>query len=239
MKQIDENINNIRFRASSRFLQNSTCLFIEYIDAIQLPWFSFLSFFRSNEKVNDLFDMEKIRYLSPQALLVDYFAREYRNPLVGLLKDNSIIPFEQLDILLDNLVNTMDIFFSPQVDTNLTPMVNNLLINQLIQDLIIYYPTDNKFVLDDINHKFNGKAKLVTGDLKSVLKDIPQDTTYIFSDVNNVLLLEELNKLNFSAIMLPMDYRYNFTDDKKTSLNINMEYLQSKYVFKWSMFRVA
>ena len=235
----DPEINKIRFRASKNVFQNSTCVFVEYTDVLQLQWFTFLSFFRENKKLDDIFRTDEIRYLSVSALLNEYFNRPYRNPLAGLVRDNRIIDFEQLDELLDSQVNSNEIFFNQNVDTNVVFMVGNLLANKLIQRLVIYYPTENEFVKKDIESKFGDKAELVTGDLKQILLSLPQDTTYFFSDVNHVLLLEETKKINYSAIMLAADYRYNFLDDEKTKFIIDMDYLSKNYIFKWATFHLA
>lgn len=235
----DSEENKIRFRASNRIFQNSTCVFVEYNDAIQIPWFTFLSFFRKNEKVDDVFRTDEIRHLSIQALMTYYFNRPFKNPLVGLLKDNSVIELEKLDELLESQVNSTEIFFNPNIDSFLVPIIGNLLANGLVKDVVIYYPTDNEFVRKDINHKFNGRAKFVYGDLSEVISKLPDDTTYFFSDVMNVLTLEETGKINFSAIMLPSTYRYNYVDDNKEKFLVDMEYLSEKYVFKWATYEIA
>ena len=235
----DSEENKIRFRASNRIFQNSTCVFVEYNDAIQIPWFTFLSFFRKNEKVDDVFRTDEIRHLSIQALMTYYFNRPFKNPLVGLLKDNSVIELEILDELLESQVNSTEIFFNPNIDSFLVPIIGNLLANGLVKDVVIYYPTDNEFVRKDINHKFNGRAKFVYGDLYEVISKLPDDTTYFFSDVMNVLILEETGKINFSAIMIPSTYRYNYVDDNKEKFLVDMEYLSEKYVFKWATYEIA
>ena len=231
--------NNVRFRSSSRLFQNSTCVFVEYTDTIQLQWFTFLSFFRNNESVYDLFNTDVIKYLSPQSLFDFYLERKYRNPLVDLLKDKETIEIETLDNLLNNLVNSEEIFFNSDVDTLVVPIINNLLAMSLVKEVVIYYPEENEFVKNDIEKKFGNSVKLVTGDIRDVLKTIPNDTTYFFSDVINVLILEELGKLDFSSVLLPVNYRYNFTDDKKDTFLIDMKHLSTKHTFKWATFRIA
>lgn len=236
----DPEINKIRFRSSNRPFQNSTCVFAEYVDIIQIPWFTLLTFLKDSTGLEGLFNFEEIRYLSPQALLNHYFNREHRNPLIEFISNpKDIIVYEDNDRLLDDLVNGSEIFFNPDLDTFVTPMVNNLISNSLIDKLVIYYPTENEFVKADVFKKFGTKAQCVFGDLTQVLQDIPTDTTYIFSDVLNVLKLEELKKINYSAIMLPLDYRYNFTDNSKEKYIVDMDYLSEKYTFKWSIFRIA
>ena len=236
----DPEVNKIRFRSSNRPFQNSTCVFVEYLDIIQIPWFTLISFLKDSTGLEELFNFEDIKYLSPQALLNHYFNREHRNPLIEFISiPKDIIVYEDNDRLLDDLVNGSEIFFNPDLDTFVTPMINNLLSNSLIDKLVIYYPTENEFVKADVFKKFGTKAKCVFGDLNQVLQDIPTDTTYIFSDVLNVLKLEELKKINYSAIMLPVDYQYNFTDESKEKYIVDMDYLSEKYTFKWSKFRIA
>lgn len=236
----DPEVNKIRFRSSNRPFQNSSCVFVEYVDIIQIPWFTLLTFLKDSTGLEGLFNFEEIRYLSPQALLNHYFNREYRNPLVEFISTpKDIIVYEDNDQLLNDLVNDTEIFFNPDLDTFLTPIINNLISNALIDKLVIYYPTENEFVKADVFKKFGNKAEYVFGDIDKVLQNIPTDTTYIFSDVLNVLKLEELKKLNYSAIMLPVDYRYNFTDDTREKFIVDMDYLSEKYTFKWSKFRIA
>lgn len=232
-------VNDIRFRSSDRLFQNTTCVFIEYTDTIGLQWFTFLSFFRNNDKVTEIFKTDEIRYLTTHALLNYYFNREYRNPLACLLKDESIIEMEKLDKLLNDLVNENEIFFNVDLDSFLVPIIVNLLDNSLIKELRIYYPEENEFVENDIKHKFGDKAKLVTGNLEDAISDTPDDTTYFFSDVMNILVLEELDKLNYSAIMIPDTYRYNYTDDSKEKFLVDLDYLSSKYIFKWGTYKIA
>lgn len=235
----DPEINRIRFRSSNKMFQNSSCVFVEYIDCIQIPWFTFLTFLKEETKFDELFNMDEIRYLSPRALLGWYFNRKEKNPLMELLKDDKHISREEMDSMLASIVNTEEIFFNVNIDTNIHPIIGNLIANEITKKIIVYYPEENEYVKKDVHDKFGDYAEVVFGDIRQVLQKVPKDTTYFFSDVMHLLVMEELKKLDFSAIMIPNNYRYNFVDDDKKEYLVNMKYLSEKYVFKWGVYSVA
>ncbi len=235
----DPEINNIRFRASGTIFQNSECVFVEYNDCIQIPWFTFLTFFVKNETMQEYFDIEYMKHLSIPALMDYYMNREHINPLIDLIKDESKVDVSKLDDFLYDQIESNEIFFSQSSGTQIIPIVNNLLKTELVKRVVVYYPHDCEFVRKDIEDKFLGKAEFKFGNIEDVLREVPQDTTYIFSDATNVLLLEELGKLDFSAFLLPNNYKYNFVDDNREEFVVNMKYLEEKYTFKWARYNLS
>lgn len=235
----DPEVNKIRFRASNQMFQNTSCLFIEYIDCVQIPWFTFLTFFKDETMFDEIFKMDEIRYLSPRALLGFYFERKNRNPLVDLLREDRTIQYEQMDEMLQSIVNSEEIFFNVNIDTNIHPIVNNLIANDIVRKILVYYPEENEYVKKDVYNKFGDRAEVTFGDIKTALQKTPTDTTYFFSDVMNVIILEDLKKIDFSAIMLPADFRYNFVDDDKKKYLVDMDYLSENHTFKWALYTVA
>ena len=235
----DAEINNIRFRASSTIFQNSECIFVEYNDCIQMPWFTFLTFFVKNEKMQEYFDIEYMKQLSIPALMDYYLNREHINPLIDLIKDESKVDASKLDDFIYEQIESNEIFFSQSMGTHIVPIVNNLLKTALVKKVVVYYPHDCEFVRKDIEDKFVGQAEFMFGEIEDVIKELPQDTTYIFSDATNVLLLEELGKLDFSAFLLPNNFKYNFVDDNKEEFVVNIKYLEEKYTFKWARYNLG
>lgn len=235
----DAEINNIRFRASGNIFQNSECVFVEYNDCIQMPWFTFLTFFVKNDAMQEFFDIEYMKHLSIPALMEYYLNREHINPLIDLIKDESTVDVSKLDEFLYDQIESNEVFFSKNTGTQIVPIVNNLLKTGLVKKVVIYYPHDCEFVRSDIEDKFLGQAEFRFGEIEEVIKTLPQDTTYIFSDANNVLVLEELKKLDFSAFLIPNNFKYNFVDDKREEFVVNMKYLEEKYTFKWARYNIS
>lgn len=236
----DPEINKIRFRSSPYIFQNSECIFIEYLDCLQLPWLVFLMSFRNNERLDKIFDLKSIRYLTDADIINYYFNRPYRNPLAGLLKrdKDKRIPFEELDEIVMDGIKDLKEAFLVEADTLITPMIQNLVAMKLTKNIMVYCPFYSEYVENDIKGKLGDMASIVTGDIKEAINQTPKDTTYFFSDVNHIIVLEETGKLDYSAIMVPSDYRYNFVDDEKSIYNVDMKYMAENHVFKWAKYRV-
>lgn len=232
-----DNINNIRFRASNSFFTNTQSVFVEYCDCVNLSYYTLLTFIQKSDRLNEKFTIDLIRSLDLPSLLIYYFNREYINPLVDLWRGDEK-PMAELDAFLEDQMQSSNIFYDVHVDSNIVPMLNAVIGNEFSKRILIYNETDNKFIREDIQNTFAGKATFVYGDIVDVLKDTPKDSTYIFSDVCKVPYLVETDRINCSAIMLPIDYRYNYTDGTRSKYLVDMDYLQSKYVFKWSKYRI-
>ena len=235
--EINENINSIRFRTSKNMFTNSQCLFVEYEDIINLPYLMFLSFFMKSETANTFFELDKIKYLDSSSLIGYYLRREYRNPLVDLLKDKKFINFDALnEYLYTQLYSDSDesyAFFNPDIHTNFYAILYNLMSNKIVNKIVIYVPKRTRAVENDIFTKFTFKPTIIDGSFEEALKDIPNDTTYVFSDCNKITTLVDMDKINLSAILLATDYRYNYTDNKKEKFLIDMSTLSTRYNFKW------
>ena len=105
----------------------------------------------------------------------------------------------------------------------------------LVPKVLIYYPYENDIIKRDIEKTFlNPDIQFVSGDISDVLKEVPNDSTYIFSDISNILILEELGKIDMSSIIIPEDYDYNKTEEGEYILDL--ESMQSDHVFKLNFF---
>lgn len=235
MNEIDK--NNVRFRASGNFFRSSECLFVEYYDCIQIAWFYLLLFVQSSQEFNRIMKIDEIDHLEAPGLMEYYFNREYRNPIVDLWRSDEK-PIDKLDQFLNDEMNN-PIFFKNSLETNIVQMIKNVTKNKLVKNLIVYSDVYNQFMEEDIMNKFGKDTKYVTGDFKTAVSNTPGDTTFIFSDVSHIIDLLEIDKLKLSSIMIPSDYRYNYTDGSKKSFIIDIPKLASEYVFKWAIYRVS
>jgi len=230
--------SDIRFRSSDTTFTNSQCLFIEYMDVIQMPWFSFLSFLQINDKLNNMLNIDMIKYLNPSNLLEFYINRKNKNILVELCREkyNALV---LLDNLLKEQMRQQSIFYQYNLTTNMCTFIQNIAASKLVKKILIYYEENIPAIDEDIKTRFGNFAEYVWGPMPEVLKNIPNDSTYIFSDVMNIIQLEENDKLDYSAILIPVEFRYNYVDDNKTKYLVDIDNLLKSHVFKWGTFKIV
>ena len=99
--------------------------------------------------------------------------------------------------------------------------------------VIIWYPIKNEKVEEDVNELFGEKVQIKFGPIDEVLRKVPEDSTYVFSDITNIILLEDLGKLKYSSVVVPYNISYNMIGDK---LKINIEEYEKYNLFKFTFF---
>ena len=231
---------NAIFRANNKnFFTNSECVFVEYCDGVKLPWFVLLTFMQRSPSIGELFDMDQILCLDENGLLEWYLNRRHRNPLYDLCKfdvdsedlsEREVEFLNDLDELLDEWCNVKDVY-DIELTTNITPLLQHIAYTKLVKQIVVYHPTENKFIEEDVKELFGPLAELKTGDINDVISELPTDTLYIFSDAENISVLEDVKGLDYSAILAVQDYKYNWTDDNVYL--VNFEELEKQYVFKY------
>lgn len=223
---------------SKNIFFNSECVFIEYYDIIKSPWYVLLSVIAQNEKIKEILDLSQIEYLDSNGLYEWYVNRNNRNFLEDL-HGKKYLP--DLDTLLEVLMENK-VFYETDTKLNTVRVVNTILEQKLTKELIIYTEKENQFVKDDIERLFPKKnIKYLYGEFREILKQIPSDTTYFLSDFNKVIDLSEENHLNFSSLVLPYDYSYNFYINEKNEKvpNIDFTYLGKDHIFKYTFFNAC
>lgn len=230
------NGEKIYFTADDAMFQNSHCLFIEYTDIIRSPYFIFLLLMaKSPEHFSKHYDLDEFKNYGVEELSEWYINRKNQNPLLDLVTDEvkeNLNPYELDRFMNDQIVEHGDFI-------TLSPLLNlgNSLYSvtgEVVKNIIIWYPYTNKVIEQDISDTFGDKVKFMTGDLFTVLDNVPQDTTYIFSDITNIDLLYEKKKLYLSSVVIPNEYRYNYIDED--TLKIDAEEYQKEVIFKLDFF---
>jgi hypothetical protein len=84
--------------------------------------------------------------------------------------------------------------------------------------------------------KAGSKVKYMDGKFEDMVRFIPTDSTYVFSDIEKVNTLIAANKLNLSCVLIANGLRYNYTEEDSTKLKVDLKELTEKYVFKYSFF---
>lgn len=215
-------------RSRPQAFTNTECMFVEYRDCIHFTGYVLLHFLQGCYR--DIFglDLDPIRVLNDTELLEWYCARKNKNFLLDLWNIEKTPPYGELDAFLEDQF-TSDQLYGISMESNAVPMIKNLQNTKFVKDIVIYSEMMVPGIERDIRSKFGDNVTIKSGDLCEVLESIPTDSTYIFSDAEKILTLEKMGKLDLSAILVPQDFAYNFTDDGK--LVVNIEYLQEKYMF--------
>lgn len=230
------------FTSQDEVFLNSQCLFVEYIDIIKSPYFIFLhNLMLYPGQFSTYYELDRFKGYDIEALTEWYLNRKYQNPLMDLLKDEfrDNVPLYALDEFFNNVIND-----SPELIT-LSPLLNfSTAIKELganktsiVKKIVVWYPYLNDAIKKDIRDNFGDNIHFVTGDLPEVLKDIPNDSTYVFSDINNISILLDENKLNLSSVVIPKDYKYNYIDND--TLKIDYKKYLDEALFKFNMFNAS
>lgn len=219
---------------------NSKCVFVEFIDLIKAPYLNLLVLLHDTTDT-ELFDFTEIRNLSIDESVLWYRDRKYQNLYRNFLREEyvNVIPSTEIDNILDAQLAESELLLSDAPGLNLADVLMILFSkdNRIGSKLVVWYPYKNPIVEKDIREMFKPISKYLTistGPIDEALKEIPEDSTYFFSDVTNIGVLEDVGKLDYSSIIIPEEYRYNKTEDGDDLINFDV--LQKEHVFKVDKF---
>jgi hypothetical protein len=219
---------------------NSQCLFVEYHDVIKMPMFVLLVALKDNDNIENIFDTTEIKMLDTPSLFEWYINRRH----INFFKDLPIrIPVEKIpegfhDDLLRNYLHATDEFFTINSELSFADVIRLAVAQEkLIKRVVIYDKDDNPFIRSDITRLYGKKAEFVCGDFRSVIAKIPNDSTFVFSDINKINILAETGKLKCASVLIPNGYRYNMID--KDNYKVDFGKLSKEYVFKYDFFDIT
>lgn len=226
------------FRSTDSVFFNSECLFVEYYDVIKAPWFILLGICRENENLKQIINIDPIENLPINSLFEWYVNRKYRNIFYELSRIKEI-PMNVFDNLLYDQMGSTGMFFEMDTELNAVPTIKKVLSGILVKEIVIYTEKYSKFVDTDIQQLFGDDKRVhyKHGDINTVLNGIPTDTTYMLSDIDKVINIQETDHLGMSSIVIPHEYRYNKTVDGKW--NVDLEYLAKENIFKVAFFNAC
>lgn len=230
------------FRDNNTLFYNSQCLCVEYHDVISIPWFTMLAFIKNTSSFNNIFKIYEISDYDLTGLLEWYIYRKHRNVFksIGILDNIDNLPNDWYDKLLEKAMSISDDIY--RIPTNLKFLSTlRLLLSDatMINQVIIYSENQEPMIENTLNQYFSkvsAKVKYMNGKFDDLVKLIPRDSTYVFSDIEKVNSLVNADKLNLASVLIVNGLRYNYKEEDHTKLKVNLEELSKKYLFKYAFF---
>lgn len=222
-------------RSTDSMFFNTECMFIEYrdvINAIDLSIFTMMA--KSN--VNSLYNLKLFENYTNEQFMEFYINRKQRCVLLDVMPQEyiNLTTIPEIEKTIWDLVDYIPQLCTDELNLNMVQVVKQLSETKLVKKFVIYTELYSSKIKDHIQRLFPS-AEYVYGDFAEVIKNIPTDTTYVFSDVKKIQILHDIKRLNLSSVMIPFEYRYNM--DSKMELNVNLEEIAKDSVFKMNMFR--
>lgn len=230
------------FVGNRNFVYNTECLFVEFHDIIAMPWYAYICMEKESTLLHDYFLTDNIIDFNPKAMYEWYVMRPYQNVLKSIgINPGFAVTDEELDIILAKLASDHDDYY--KYNTNLAfyaVLLEIVKLQTLVKRIIIYTPWNEKWVDEYISNTFNSsgtnKIDYKYGDIRKILQTIPNDSTYVFSDITHINDLIALNKINYSSIIIGDGYRYNRKKDNINEYKVDINQLQKDYICKVSLF---
>lgn len=234
----------ILMRCDDFIFYNSKAVFVEYIDVIRSPYFPILFSManRTEQTPNSIFDFSSVAGMDADELCNVYYSRRNQNVFYDFVRKGVPVEYEKVDKMADMLIEENPEIIFRSEELNFVNVLTALMWKDslLAKKAIIYYPFDNPTVKKDVAKlfDFNTNIEFACGPIEDVLKEVPDDSTYVFSDITNIETLERLGKLEMSSILVPLEYGYNYVDnnDLDSDLLIDIEEYSKNTVFKFDMF---
>lgn len=244
---------------------NSDCMFCEFNDIITPTWLGIIDNLRrvdlkyidistrifNLQKVytlDDIIDLSIIKNMNPDELIKWYAVREHRNALLDLKKDNIDIDNHIIDFLIDSITNKLfadkiayyNIEDNPFLLNYAYTLTKTLRVaSNIIKKFVIYVEQCNDEVDKFITHLYGSKVQVRSGDLVSALGDIPNTSTFVFSDVYKINALIKAGKINGASILLADGFGYNYRPNmigKNEGLLVDIDKLLDVYDFQFNAF---
>ena len=235
-------MGKIVYRGNDTLFYNSQCLFIEYHDVIAMPWFTMLAFTKNTDIFSNFVKIHEIADYDIPGLLEWYLYRKHRNVFksIGVLDNIKEPSDDNYNDFLNKAMHISDDLY--RIPTNLKFLSTLRLLvsdSSMVKQVIIYSENDEPMIektLSQYFSKLGNRIKYLHGKFEDMVKIIPQDSTYVLSDIEKVDTLIKSNKASLSCILIPNGLRYNYTEDDATQLKLNLKELSDKYIFKYSFF---
>lgn len=231
---------------------NSKGMFIEYDDVIKSPFLMMLYQMRHDVNFNKMFNLDKIKLMTLEELGFWYNNRKNKNVFKCFkLRDDafdtifkgSISLFEEfIDELPENELKAFPEFVDYPTYLNFHNILLNVIESKVANKIYIYNEFYNEAIEKDLKSLYGNSVKFIYGDLGEILnsKDLPNELTYVFSDLNKIDYLHRTKRLDGSCILLADVFGYNYKDtdnhDGKREYIINVDEVYPDEIYRLSSF---
>lgn len=225
---------NILSGLSNMFV-NSECLVVEYVDIINIPYYVWLYMLclKSNDAYEESFPkLKELSELSPESILEFYINRDNQNIIMDIIPDDVEYDDDEMNKYLMTQVNKYENCFMNDIELSFVRAIKDIIHNKFAKKIIFFYPEECEYVSDDIHSKF-GHSNIIDirfGKFEDIIKDCSLDTTYVLSDANKVVMLDDMDRLHQCTVMLPYEYGYNYTDLVNDKFILSDEYFKEKNI---------
>ena len=216
---------------------NSDYVVIQYIDMIKSPYFVLLHVIRDNPKLREILKLEEIDTFDSGALYEWYVNRKHQNFLIDLNRDPDKFSEEFMDELLADQMCLAKEFYT-EANMLCTEYMLKFLKSKrdMVKDIIVYFPYKTPYAREDLK-KVIGSDFVFMDDFDAICKKCGSNSTYFLSDINLIDRMESNKVLEFSSIILPIEYRYN----KKNMKDFKIDFAKKlqEVTFKLSFMRTC
>lgn len=231
-------------RTENTLFKNSQCLLVEYSDVLKTPFFLLMSACRQSSMVGKIFDLSEIKDKSISELYLWYLHRKNFNPYRDFKIITEIENFDDgfYDYLLKAHLNTSEVYYNTNTELLFSKVLKDLLHSNdsnFLHKVIIYDEFGNSHTEEDVKRLYHSDSisvSFMTGDFKEVLKQVPNDSSYVLADMTRINDMIEMNRLNYSSILIPYEFDYNIDQDVM-SYKVDLEDLEKEYTFKINFFK--
>lgn len=216
---------------------NSDYVVIQYIDMIKSPYLVLLDIIRTNPNLREVLKIEEIETFDTAALYEWYVNRKHQNFFIDLNRDREKYPDEFMDGLLADQMCLAKEFY-----TNTNMLCTEFMLkflkskNDMVKDVIIYFPFNTPYAKEDLRENI-GHSFTFMSDFDEICKKCGSNCTYFLSDIDLINRMEKNKVLEFSSVILPIEYRYN--KKNMNDFKIDFDKKLKDVVFKLSFMRAC
>lgn len=217
-----------KFRTYDGIFLNTKAVVVEYHDIIKAPWYTLLQVCRRTKQFQVFERMKPLLGLTDDGLYEWYINRMHRNFFID------IFPYgtseEKCDLFLKEIMNDPIMYYAPS-NLRFAETLGLLIASKLVptNKIFIYSEYSTPDMEKDLRNYYEDKFKLITGDFKQFVSTLPIDTTYVLSDIKKIYDLRDTNHLEFSSIILPIDFRYNKKNASEFLIDFDTEFKNITY----------
>ena len=214
----------VAFRSSNSVFLNSDVLFIEYHDVLKAPWLLTLAIIDDIDEIKNLYNTELMNLINESSRGKWYTERKYRSILKSIGAKSEELTDDDHWGYLNAVMQAIPDVYGEQSELTMMNVLRRLppdKNHEFIKKIYIYTDVYEEAVENDLfmsnlpNHEYiYGKSHHLKS-FKDVLDEykINTNVTYILSDIDKLIVLNETNRLRFSSVILADNFSYNKNED--------------------------